>query len=88
VVEIHGGPYRFSATARWTATGTAEKPVFIRGSRSPTAGADHTIEGGVGGSYLIVENIELYDDSRFDINTGSPSHEARRFACGCARRSS
>ena len=32
VVEIRGGPYRFNAYTQWTAAGTLDRPVFIRGA--------------------------------------------------------
>ena len=64
VVEIHGGPYGTPNpyTIYWTwfsAAGTAEKPVFIRGCDASTKPVLTGLQIRVGGSYLIIENLEL-----------------------------
>ncbi|NKB71503.1 MAG: hypothetical protein GKR89_30900 [Candidatus Latescibacteria bacterium] len=78
VVEIAGGPYRFAGPTSWTGQGTAEKPVFIRGSNPAQTPRIEQSRVEIGGRYLIVENLELYDDSRVSIHLGEPEYIALR----------
>ena len=76
VVELHGGPYTYSADRTFTVQGTAAKPVFIR---SVDPAAKVIIQGngtariimGFDGSYTIVENTEFYKGARFRFVSNS-----------------
>ncbi|MBN2410240.1 right-handed parallel beta-helix repeat-containing protein [candidate division KSB1 bacterium] len=78
VVEIHGGPYTFYSTYRWTPQGTREKPVFIRGGDAVNKPQIIGFDLEIGGQYLIVENLELYKKAHIAITKSSPSHVAVR----------
>jgi hypothetical protein len=54
VVEVRGGPYGGVARAIWTAAGTAERPVFVRGAGRPEF---RDVELRVAGSYAVVEGL-------------------------------
>jgi hypothetical protein len=74
VIEISGGPYQFSTSARWTSAGTSEKPVFIRGSDPDNRVQITQTRVEIGGKYLILENLELYNNARINIKYSSPNH--------------
>jgi hypothetical protein len=78
VVEIHGGPYSYSTPARWTAKGTREKPVFIRGTDPENKVVIKKSTLQTGGQYLIIENLDLYRNSHITTSYSSPSHIAIR----------
>jgi thiol-disulfide isomerase/thioredoxin/uncharacterized membrane protein len=71
IVEIHGGPYgdvlkpyaTYQVTI--TASGTAEKPVFIRGPNPDNKALQHSpnkrMQFRLSGTYLVVENLDLKD---------------------------
>ena len=68
VVEVHGGPYTYgtlSGSHYWTwfsGTGTAANPIFIRGVGLQIPRFD-TMNIRVGGSYLVIENLDLNDST-------------------------
>ena len=65
VVEVHGGPYTSDTSYMyWSAEGTADKPVFIRGV-SDTNKPEIQFSVRIIGSYLIVENLTF---KGIDIN--------------------
>ncbi len=72
VVEIHGGPYNYTGWRRIASEGTAAKPVFVRGVASgkrvrTQAGPEERHDLRLEGSYLIVENLEMYDGAFFRV---------------------
>jgi hypothetical protein len=78
VVVIHGGPYSYSTPPRWTSKGTREKPVFIRGADPDNKVFITKTLIQAGGTYLILENLELYKNSRITISYSSPHHVSFR----------
>ena len=68
VVEVHGGPYTYgtlSGSHYWTwfsGTGTAANPIFIRGVGLQIPRFDK-MNLRVGGSYLVIENLDLNDST-------------------------
>ncbi|MCF6269801.1 MAG: right-handed parallel beta-helix repeat-containing protein [Melioribacteraceae bacterium] len=63
VVLIKGGPYNLGFNSRWIGNGTKEKPVFIRGENSTSIPQLLNAHVKLDGQYLIIENLEFYDDS-------------------------
>ncbi len=63
VVLIKGGPYQMDFKNIWTCSGTADKPVFIRGSGPDNKPILLNTHLSLDGQYFIIENIEFYDDS-------------------------
>jgi len=78
VVEIHGGPYSFNTPARWTPSGSRDKPVFIRGADPDNRVRIKKSELQLGGQYFILENLDLYDKSHITTGYSSSSHIAIR----------
>lgn len=56
-VEIHGGPY--TSTAIRTMNGTAENPIWFRGSSSQTKPIFKAKQSFGDSSYLFIENLEF-----------------------------
>ncbi|MBN2410228.1 right-handed parallel beta-helix repeat-containing protein [candidate division KSB1 bacterium] len=63
VVLIKGGPYQTDLKNIWTCSGTADKPVFIRGIYPDNRPQLLNFHLSVDGQYFIIEDIEFYDDS-------------------------
>ncbi len=77
LVLIKGGPYRMENKNTWTCNGTADKPVFVRGSDPDNKPQLLNAHLSVDGQYFIIENIEFYDDS-FIRSRDTASHFAIR----------
>lgn len=59
VVEVHGGPYALKSVI-WTAQGTANAPVFVKGVGMPTfTGVEGVSQLIPLGSYFIIEGITM-----------------------------
>ncbi len=78
VIEIYGGPYSLGSYPLWAGIGTAEQPVFIRGGDPNNKPAIINANLETGGSYIILENLELYNNSRLTISFSTPDHVAIR----------
>lgn len=67
VVEVHGGPYRAQS---WTASGTAEAPVFVRGTGPDgMVVIDASTDGmSLDGTYLIVEYMDFPGVARLTLS--------------------
>jgi hypothetical protein len=64
VVEVHGGPYNYiQGTTNWS--GSAAKPIFIRGVGMPRFNARMEVynDVGAGGQYVIMEGMSFYSFS-------------------------
>ena len=62
IVEISGGPYELTREQTWTAEGTPERPVIIRGTRFPVVqGASSQLN--IEGSYLAIHGL-VFDSVR------------------------
>ena len=82
VIELHGGPYLYNSWRRLYSAGTPSRPVFFRGA---DAQAPVRIRGNtkkhdfrLGGSYLIVENLEYFQNAHLKIKENVPNHIAIR----------
>jgi hypothetical protein len=77
IVEVHGGPVGrllgYGNNTTWTASGTADMPVFIRGVDTPiyTGGTYHAgFIIYISSSYLIIEGFE-FDNCHVSIGTSA-----------------
>lgn len=73
IVQLRGGPYSMNSVT-WTARGTAESPVFVRGpADGPKVIFSESADLEIAGTYFIVENIDL---PRLNIDgSSSGSHD-------------
>ncbi|HUN80381.1 MAG TPA: Ig-like domain-containing protein [Phycisphaerae bacterium] len=67
VVEVHGTNINYSTRINFTGSGTADKPIFIRGA-SPTAKPVFRRPVAIECNYIICENLE------FDCQDFGPGH--------------
>ena len=62
-VEVHGGPYEYTSTARILSEGTETEPVWIIGSDDNLMKMSMVLYG----TYLYIDGLNLEDDHGFDI---------------------